>query len=225
MRWRRLARLRTSAATDCRPLSEPLSAALPSCTMAVREAPLLAVDLEMTGLDPARDAIVTIGWAPVDSGGVRLAGAGEIAVSAGAGHSVGASATIHGIRDCDRTDGVEEAEALAALARAAGGRVAVFHHAPLDLGFLDRALRHAFGVGWLWPWIDTLAWERSRRTALDEEADGSSRLEAVRERYGLTRRSAHNARDDALSCAELALVLATRSRARLMDVGGVPRRR
>jgi DNA polymerase-3 subunit epsilon len=224
MRWRRLARQRASAADRCGELRQALAAALPSPSLAVRQAPLLAIDLEMTGLEPGRDAILTIGWVALDAGGVNLSLAGELAV-AGGDRGVGESATIHGIRDCDRDGGVPEAAALATLARAAAGRVTVFHHAPLDIGFLDRALRTAFGIGWLWPWIDTLDWDRRRRNALEESADGSSRLDAVRERHGLTRRTAHNALDDALSCAEVALVLAARSKARLIDVCSLPGRR
>lgn len=223
LRWRRLARRRASAAAACRELGEALAAPLPDPGLPVRQAPMLAVDLEMTGLDPARDAILSIGWVPLDAGGVRLGGAGEVAI-AGGGRSVGESATIHGIRDCDRDGGASEAEALAALVRAAAGRVTVFHHAPLDLGFLAVALHAAFGIGWLWPWIDTLDWERRRCPEAEERVDGSSRLDAVRERYGLEPRSAHNALADALSCAEVALVLAAHSRARLIDVCSLPGR-
>jgi DNA polymerase-3 subunit epsilon len=223
MRWRRLARKRASAAAACNELAAALTVPLPSPLLSVRQAPLLAVDLEMTGLEAGRDSILTIGWVPLDEGGIALSGAAEIAL-AGSGGSVGESATIHGIRDCDRAGGVGEAQALAALADAVAGRVAVFHHAPLDVSFLDRALKEAFDVGWLWPWIDTLDWDRRRRTALEESADGSSRLDAVRERHGLGRRSAHNALDDALSCAEVALVLAARSKARLIDVCSLPKR-
>jgi DNA polymerase-3 subunit epsilon len=223
LRWRRLARRRAAAAAACRELREALAAPLPDPGQPVRQAPMLAVDLEMTGLDPARDAILSIGWVPLDEGGVRLDGAGEVAI-AGSGRSVGESATIHGIRDCDRDGGSSEAEALAALVRAAAGRVTVFHHAPLDLGFLAVALRAAFGIGWLWPWIDTLDWERRRCPEVEERVEGSSRLDAVRERYGLDPRSAHDALADALSCAEVALVLAAHSRARLIDVCSLPGR-
>ena len=68
-------------------------------------APLLAIDLEMTGLDPSTDAIVSIGWVPIDQGAIDLGGASEVGLAADTSRSVGHSATIHGIRDCDRVGG------------------------------------------------------------------------------------------------------------------------
>lgn len=216
-RWRALDRALRSG-TDGHGLPDPL--------LRINAAPLLAIDLEMTGLNPATDAIVSIGWVPIDHGSIDLAGASEVALTSDGAQSVGHSATIHGIRDCDRIGGLEPAEALGGLMNALAGRIAVFHHAPLDTAFLDRALRREFGTGWRIPWIDTLDWFRRRRADRDhDDAGGSTRLDAVREAFGLDARSAHNALDDALSCAEVALVLAAHSRARLIDACKLPRGR
>lgn len=199
---------------------------LPDALLRVNAAPLLAVDLEMTGLNPATDAIVSIGWVPIDDGAIDLAGASEVGLKPDPSHSVGHSATIHGIRDCDRVDGLEPSQALDRLMQAVAGRIAVFHHAPLDTAFLDRALKSEFGTGWRIPWIDTLAWFRRRQADRDhDDAGASTRLDAVRETFGLDARSAHNALDDAISCAEVALVLAAHSRARLLDACKLPRGR
>lgn len=215
-RWRALDRaLRTGGGTG-----------LPDAMLRVNAAPLLAIDLEMTGLDPSSDAIVSIGWVPIDQGSIDLAGAAEVGLTPDPAHSVGHSATIHGIRDCDRISGFEPAQALAHLMQALAGRVAVFHHAPLDTAFLDRALRRQFGTGWRIPWIDTLDWFRRRQADRDhDDAGAPTRLEAVRENFGLDERSAHNALDDAISCAEVSLVLAAHSRARLLDACKLPRGR
>ena len=215
-RWQRLGRtLRTSGAGN----------GLPDPMLRVDAAPLLAIDLEMTGLDPKIDVIVSIGWVPVDTGAVDLSGASEVGLEPDPSRrSVGDSATIHGIRDCDRADGQASKAALQALLQALDGRVAVFHHAPLDTAFLDRAMRRELGFGWRTPWIDTLDWFRRRQLGRGHEAPaGSTRLEAVREHFGLDARSAHNAVDDAIACAEVALVLAARSRARLLEVCRLPR--
>lgn len=199
---------------------------LPDATLRVNAAPLLAIDLEMTGLNPETDAIVSIGWVPIDEGAINLAGASEVGLNPDPSHSVGHSATIHGIRDCDRIDGLEPSEAIDCLMQAAAGRIAVFHHAPLDTAFLDRALKKELGAGWRIPWIDTLDWFRRRQADRDhDDAGASTRLEAVREHFGLDARSAHNALDDAISCAEVALVLAAHSRARLLDACKLPRGR
>jgi len=199
---------------------------LPDAKLRVNAAPLLAIDLEMTGLNPATDAIVSIGWVPIDRGAIDLAGASEVGLAADPSRSVGHSATIHGIRDCDRVGGLEPSQALGQLLQALTERIAVFHHAPLDTAFLDRALRREFGTGWRIPWIDTLDWFRRRQADRDhDDAGASTRLDAVRETFGLDARSAHNALDDAISCAEVALVLAAHSRARLLDACKLPRSR
>ncbi len=215
--------MREAAASNCPRLADALRSPLPDAGTRVREAPLLAIDLEMTGLDPETGNIVSIGWVPVDHGAIDLAESMELGVVAGGGDAVGESATIHGIRDCDRSNGVELQQALQRLTDALTGRVAIFHHAPLDTAFLDRALRGAFGIGWAWPGIDTLAWYRRRARGRDPEAgSGPAHLDAVRDHYGLAPRSTHNAVDDAISCAEVALILAARSRARLGDACDLP---
>jgi len=213
-RWQRLDRtLRASGAGN----------GLPDPMLRVDATPLLAIDLEMTGLDPKIEVILSIGWVPIDTGAVDLSGACEVGLEPDPLRSVGSSATIHGIRDCDRAGGQTSKAALQALLQALEGRVAVFHHAPLDTAFLDRAMGRELGFGWRTPSIDTLDWFRQREAGRGNEAlSGSTRLEAVREHFGLDARSAHNAVDDAIACAEVALVLAARSRARLVDVCRVP---
>ena len=213
-RWRRLDRTLSASGVEH---------GLPNPALRVDAAPLLAIDLEMTGLDSRTEVIVSIGWVPVDNGAVDLSGGCEVGLEPDPSRPVGDSATIHGIRDCDRAGGQASKAALQALLQAVAGRVAVFHHAPLDTAFLDRALRREFGFGWRIPWIDTLDWFRRRQLGRGHEAPaGSTRLEAVRDHFGMDARSAHNALDDAIACAEVALVLAARSRARLIDVCRLP---
>lgn len=223
-RWKRLARARHEQSSGFPSLADVLAAPLPDPRLLVSMAPLLAVDLEMTGLDSERHSIVSIGWVPIDNGAIDLGGCSEVGLVPNDGDAVGQSATIHGIRDCDRLDGVGLQQALERLVGSLNGRVAVFHHAPLDTAFLERAMRSALGVGWAWPSIDTLAWFRRRQTGSDPETGGQpAHLDAAREHYGLPPRTAHNALDDAISCAEVALILAAKSRARLGEVCDLPR--
>ena len=78
-------------------------------------------------------------------------------------------------------------------------------------------------MAWTWPGIDTLDWFRRRRRGHDPDAGaGPAHLDAVRAHFGLAPRPAHRAVDDAISCAEVAVILAARSRARLADVGRLP---
>lgn len=199
----------------------------PAPALPVEEAPLLAIDLEMTGLDPERDEIVSIGWVPIDAGVIALAGAQECRLSRRRRDSVGASATIHGLRDCDLADAGSPELALNALEKALRGRVAVFHHAPLDLAFLERSLAESVQKHWQAPVIDTLAWycRRRRLSGAGEAGLESFTLEAACRHHELIVRSQHNALADALSCAELLLALARSSHSRLIEVAAPPRAR
>lgn len=199
----------------------------PSAALPVEAAPLLAIDLEMTGLDPHRDEIVSIGWVPIDSGAIDLAGARDRRLARRRRETVGDSATIHGLRDCDLVDAEAPETGLRALLEALRGRVAVFHHAPLDLAFLSRALGEALQLSWPAPVIDTLAWHRRRMhlSGGEESRQDAATLEAAGRHHDLIARSQHDALADALSCAELVLALARQSRARLLEVAQPPRSR
>ncbi|WP_448851070.1 3'-5' exonuclease [Corynebacterium sp. 335C] len=165
----------------------------------------LAVDVETTGLDPATDRLLSIGWVPVDGSDILLGGAGHVILRDDDGAaSVGDSAALHGITDDAAAAGEEPREALARLLTALRGRRLLAHHAALETGFLDVACRRWFGAGFDVPVADTMAREYHRigmegRDPVRDEL----RLWTVRARYGLPRTRAHHALNDALACAEL----------------------
>jgi hypothetical protein len=65
--------------------------------------PLIAVDLELTGRDTHRDHIVSMGWAEVDGGRIRIGSSRHLLVvpPPGTERGVGHSAVIHELRDSD----------------------------------------------------------------------------------------------------------------------------
>ena len=211
-RYRRLARARARCA-GLPGLDQPL----PDAHLAVQQAPLLALDLETTGLDASQGSIVSMGWVAVDSGRMSLSSSRHYLI--GGGDGVGHSAVIHGIRDCDRRLGGSLEQAMQALLQAAAGRVLVVHHAPMDMAFLQAASHQLWQQSWPVPVIDTLHWYRRRcqRRGL-ELKHGQLRLEAARQAMGLPPRTGHDALADAISCGELLLALAAGSRAQLLDV-------
>ena len=76
----------------------------------ISEVPLLALDLEMTGLDAKKDQIISIGIIPIIKGQIKLS-KGQYKLIKIAG-SVGQSATIHGVVDNDLDQAVSLNEAL-----------------------------------------------------------------------------------------------------------------
>lgn len=167
----------------------------------------LAVDLETTGLDPQTGYIISLGWVAIDAGRIRLNTARHLLIDSR--NLVGDSATIHHIRDSDRWEGVDLSAALRMLARALNGRLALMHHAPLDTGFLQAALKEQFGFDWIHPTADTLTLEKKRLFRREQDLPRHAlRLNSCRERYGLPKTQAHNALEDALATAELFLAWA-----------------
>ncbi len=210
-RWKR----RGSAAQELR----DAWGELPSRRASVSDVDFLVCDAEMSGLDPAAAELLSLGWVRVRNREVQLGSAEHHLIRNRA--SVGQSATVHRLRDCELHDGGSLHEAMAALLRAARGAVLVFHNAPLDMAFLNRASKQVFGAPLLMPVIDTLAIEQRLMQRRDQTpVQGALRLQACRDRYGLEAHDAHNALADALATAELLLghIAARGSGLRLSDL-------
>lgn len=189
------------------PLRDYLSAPFPDPTTPVDEVPLLAVDVETTGLDTERDRVIAVGWVPVDGLAIDLSRARRRVV--GTRMEVGQSATVHGLTDDVVAAGEVPIDVLHELLGALTGRVLLAHHASIEVGFLAAACQRVHGVPLVVSCVDTLALQRRvlARTigVLAEPAPGTLRLWAARERYGLPIYRAHEPLTDALACAELYL--------------------
>lgn len=201
LRWRHGGR---AAAT---PLAANYAQRLPALSQRFVDCELLALDIETTGLDPAHDRILSIGWVLIGNGRIQMRESGHLLIS-GAG-SVGHSATIHGLVDSDIAGGIPLAQALERLLALLAGRTLLAHCAVIEVEFLSRACTALYGVPPLLQVVDTMAIEAQLRSH-QHDPEGALRLHACRERYQLPRYRAHNAAVDALACAELLLAQAGR---------------
>ncbi|MCE9679631.1 3'-5' exonuclease [Shewanella sp. AS1] len=181
----------------------------------IYEASLVALDLEMTGLNSSQDQILSIGLIPIERGQIILQRAEHRLVQIRG--SVGNSAVIHGILDAHLTQGETLDAVIAWLLQVTEGKILVAHHAPLDLKFIQQALLATLGETTKFIGLDTLAIEKKRLLRQHEMLEkGSLRLGASRQRYNLPVYAAHNAIIDALACGELLL-------AQVADMGGAER--
>jgi DNA polymerase III subunit epsilon len=188
------------------PLRDLAAAPAPDARTPVREARLLVLDLETTGLDPRADHVLTAGWVPVVGLQVVLAGAREVAARPPVGAEVGHSATIHGLTDDAVASAPAVRDVLPDLLGALHGHVLVAHHAGFDLAFLDRATEAAYGARAPLTVVDTLALQhRLVRDPHGHVREGALRLDASRRRFGLPRHGVHRALGDAVATAELLL--------------------
>lgn len=173
----------------------------------------------MTGLSVERDTLVSIGWVNISNNMIDLASARHMRIYTQ--DPVGKSATIHGLFDHDIAGGTSIAQVLSLFAHAANGKVLVFHHAHLDVAFLQRAALSSIGCPLLFPYVDTMVNEQ-RRQALQNRTD-SLQLNLIRTRYNLPDCLEHNALEDARATAELFLAQQARmgdeGKLRLKDLG------
>lgn len=176
--------------------------------------PLIAVDLEMTGLDATQNHIIALGWTQLDHGRISLDSNRHLLINAG--QSVGHSAAIHELTDNDVAEGVPLEAGLAALFEAARGRVWLFHHADLDAAFLQRACAAWAGVALPFMVLDTMCLELTLRKRRELPVHyGDLQLNKLRAGYNLPAYTAHNALIDAVATAELLLAIAEK-----MDTSG-----
>ena len=173
-----------------------------------REGRYCVVDLELTGLDPRRDEIVSFGAVPIDDGRVSAEQA-VYGLVRPAGPLSPQSVLIHGLRAPDLAGAPEAADALPALLQAMTGRVLVAHVARVERAFLARALR-SFGVSLRGPVIDSAlvaqVWLAERDGAARTRSPSLGELAAA---LGLPEHRPHHALGDALTTAQVFIAAAT----------------
>lgn len=188
-------------------LRDYLNTPWPALAIDIFSVPLLALDLETSGLNPRKDDIVSMGWVLIDNNRVKLSSARHLLVKPRCPLS-DTSVKIHGIGDDRAAGGKSMKEALSLLLEALSGRVLIGHHICMDAAFLATACRGINGANFAVPCVDTLALlvKNARRRQL-VIAPGSLTLSAARAAKGLPPYPAHNALCDALAAAELWLAL------------------
>ena len=184
-----------------------------------READYSVVDLELTGLDPSADEIISFGAVPVVEGKVV---AGDVLYQVVRPVRMPSPDTIriHGLRESDLAGAPPLDEVIDGLISALTGRVLVAHVAAIETGFLGAALE-AHGDELRNPVIDTaeLATELGRlqrdpppmgdEGARPGAAGPSPALGDLARWLGLPVHRPHHAEGDALTTAQAFIALAS----------------
>ncbi len=174
---------------------------LPKLRKSCAEQDFLVVDCEMSGLNPARDSLLSIGWVRIRQMQIDYGSRRHVLMHSP--QAVGDSVVIHGLSDQQLAGAASASKALSLLAHQAEDTVLVFHHAVLDLAFLQRCARQTFACPMPLAYVDTMLIEKRR---LDRQGKSASlQLNLCRDRYGLPPAFAHNAMSDAVATAELFL--------------------
>lgn len=172
-----------------------------------RRARFIVVDVETTGLDPRRDEIVSYAALPVEQGRV-LAGAAVRSLVRPRTPPSPSSIEIHGLRAADLAAAPPAVEALAPLAAAMKGRIAVAHAAWVERAFLRAPLR-ALGSRVPRRVVDTALLWRLLSVLRGEGDPGWCALSTVAAELDLPAHRPHVAEGDALTTAQAFLALAT----------------
>lgn len=175
----------------------------------LEQVPLMALDLETTGLDSRRHGIVSIGLVPFSLKRIHTSRSHYWVVRPRR-EVEERSITIHRITH-EQIESAPDLESLAeALLDAIAGQVLVVHYQAIERPFLYRAFERRFGEGLLFPLIDTLQMEKRIRGRVSfnpltwlVRRRHSWRLADCRRRYGLPEYAPHHALTDALATAEL----------------------
>lgn len=172
-----------------------------------------SLDLETGGLDARRDAILSVGMVPVRAGAIVLGDAWQSLVHPEGGDVSTDSIRAHYLLPSDVDAAPDFGEVAPEIERRLDEGVLLVHHAALDVAFLRLAFER---TGRRWPRprvVDTeelLLRLQKKERFLDPDAGSRPpvlNLSAARERLGLPGYQAHDALTDAVSAAELFLVL------------------
>lgn len=179
-------------------------AKMPPSDTALNNVRFLVIDLELTGLNPRKDHIVSLGWLPVINGEIILAQAKHYLVQPPNG--VGQSAIYHGLHDNQLTQANQLEALLTELLTNYAGYVFVAHFSALDRQFLRAACKQHFGLAPSFRFIDTLRIEW-RRLKQQGQLIGQDMLQlsACLARHNLPKQPSHHALEDAYGCAMLLL--------------------
>ncbi len=185
-------------------------AAWPDAETPMGEVEFMALDLETTGLDARRHAIVSIGLIPFTLHRIRSDQAWYQVVRP-QGDLLPESVAFHHITHSDIRQAPRFGEILEELLEKLAGKVAVVHYRNVERNFLEQAAQQAVGESLLFPVIDTMQIEADLNPQrqpgwllrLLGKQPISIRLADSRLRYGLPVYQAHHALTDALATAEL----------------------
>lgn len=131
----------------------------------------VVVDVETSGLNAARDTLISIGALGVRDAAVDLADSFEVVLRQRE-PSAGANIEVHGIGGTEQMQGEAPGRALADFLDFVADDPLVAFHAPFDALVLRRAIRERLRRGFRRPWLDLadvapLAWPGRASGGLD----------------------------------------------------------
>jgi len=173
----------------------------------------VSLDCESTGLDPRKDALVSIGGISVCEGEICLWDQFSVVMPIAFNT---ASVTVHGITREASSEGLEEPLALDQFLGWLGDGIIVGHHIQHDLTLLNTALERHFSIQLTNLTVDTMeAWRVLRASGGfgNKDQPFGYGLDALCQLFGIVTHDRHTALGDAFLTAQVLLRLLKEARA------------
>ena len=187
------------------PLKDFLSVPFPSVNSLFKEADILAVDFETTGLDAVQDKLLSVGFVELSQQHIKLNTCYHQIINTKQKLKAD-NVIIHQITDQQQKQGLPLEVVVEDLLKALAGKVMLVHYARIEREFLQQACLELYGLAPSFLMIDTLVIAKRRLDKKDVAYDPSElKLGVLRENHQLPQYFAHNALNDAIATAELLL--------------------
>ncbi|NTS76941.1 3'-5' exonuclease [Catenovulum sp. SM1970] len=162
----------------------------------------LVVDLEMTALEIDKGKVISVAWMIIEPPFIQLSKAEHFHIKGDI--ELNQTSTIHGVVQADLADGESLLVIMEKLKAIAEDRILVFHHANLDMAFIEQSMAQANVNFQPKLVLDTMQFEYARYSRLGQIPTGLD-LATSCKRYNLAEHTEHNALNDVMATAELFL--------------------
>lgn len=176
-------------------------------------------DCETTGLDPAKDGILTIGAVAITDGEIALDDVYDVTVN---DWRMTPAVLVHGITPAEAAEGMAAAEAVGGFLDYLGDRVLVGHHVGFDKTIVALAAKR-IGRTLENPALDTMqiALALEERGAFAGREIRSFELEALCAMFDVEPHDRHTAAGDAFITAQVFVRLGRMAAAAGLDLEGL----
>jgi DNA polymerase-3 subunit epsilon len=169
----------------------------------------VALDLETTGLDPARDEILSLAAVPGEGRRLKLRDRLDLVVRSDSPR-ITQAIRHHRLRPDDVADGVPADQALAQLLAMVGNRPLVGYCIGFDIAMLDRILRPHLGFGLPNRTIDVQREYADWQRRIRPEGEPDLRFEAIATALDVPTPARHSALGDAVAAGLMHIRLGRR---------------
>ena len=163
---------------------------------------LIVLDLETTGLNPAKDQMIAIGAVAINNNAIPLDDQFDLILRRPE-LDIRKTVLIHGIGPEALTDGHETEDALLHLLDWMNGDPILAYHSAFDQKFLEKTLRAELGYGENHIWLDVAELMPTFFPSANKQGKG---LDNWADTFGLHASARHHAAADAMVTAELTLI-------------------